>query len=100
MATVRFRGENRNGRPARWALLPASGLEIVHQETAENRVGALGGKLFLADLAGNMRRHPGGRSPSAASSMPLRRGRKLRDATPDVFTVSRGIGREALGQDA
>ena len=59
----RFRGGNRNGRPARWALLPASGLEIVHQEAAENRVGALGGKLFLADLAGNMRRHPGGRSP-------------------------------------
>jgi hypothetical protein len=26
-------------------------------------VGALGGKLFLADLAGNMRRRPGGRIP-------------------------------------
>jgi len=32
--------------------MPAGGLEIVHQEVAENRVGALGGKLFLADLAG------------------------------------------------
>jgi hypothetical protein len=39
--------------------MPAGGLEIVHQEAAENRVGALGGKLFLAaDLAGNIRRHP------------------------------------------
>jgi len=43
--------------------MPAGGLEIVHQEVAENRVGALGGKLFLADLAGNMRRRPGGRIP-------------------------------------
>ena len=32
--------------------------------------------------------------------MPLRRGRKLRDATPDVFAVSRRTGKEALGQDA
>jgi hypothetical protein len=32
--------------------------------------------------------------------MPLRRGRKLRHATPDVFTVSRRTGRKALGQDA
>ena len=32
--------------------------------------------------------------------MPLRRGRKLRHATPNVFAVSRRIGREALGQDA
>jgi hypothetical protein len=46
MATVRFRGGNRNGRPARCALLPASGLEIVHQEAAENRDSVLGGKLF------------------------------------------------------
>jgi len=38
--------------------MPAGGLETVHQEAAENRVGALGGKLFLADLAGNMRRRP------------------------------------------
>jgi hypothetical protein len=35
--------------------------------------------------------------PSAASSMPLRRGWKLRHATPDVFAVSRGIGREGAG---
>jgi len=32
--------------------------------------------------------------------MPLRRGRKLRDAIRDVFTVSRRTGKEALGQDA
>ena len=32
--------------------------------------------------------------------MPLRRGRKLRDAIPDVFAVSRRTGKEALGQDA
>ena len=63
MATVRFRGGNRNGRPARCALPPASGLEIVRQEAAENRVGALGGKPFLANLAGNTRRYRGGRSP-------------------------------------
>lgn len=30
----------------------------------------------------------------------MRRGRKLRDATPDVFAVSRRTGKEALGQDA
>jgi hypothetical protein len=87
-----------NDRPARCARLPASGPEIVRQEAAENRVGALGGQPFLADLVGNMRRHPGGRSPSAASSMPLRRGWKLRHATPNVFAVSRGIGRQALGR--
>jgi len=38
--------------------MPAGGLEIAHREVAENRVGALGGKLFLADLADNMRRRP------------------------------------------
>jgi hypothetical protein len=32
--------------------------------------------------------------------MPLRRGRKLRHGDPNVFAISRGIGREALGQDA
>ena len=32
--------------------------------------------------------------------MPLRRGRKLRHATPGVFAVSRRTGKEALGQDA
>lgn len=32
--------------------------------------------------------------------MPLRRGWKLRHATSNVFAVSRGIGRQALGQDA
>jgi hypothetical protein len=31
--------------------------------------------------------------------MPLRRGRKLRHGDPNVYAVSRGIGREALGQD-
>jgi hypothetical protein len=62
-ATACFHGGNPNDQAARWALLPPSGPEIVHQEAAENRVGALGGKPFLADLAGNMRRHPGGRSP-------------------------------------
>lgn len=30
----------------------------------------------------------------------MRRRRKLRHATPNVFAVSRRIGREALGQDA
>jgi hypothetical protein len=48
MATVRFRGGNRNGRPARCALLPASGPEIVRQEAAENRVGALATPNVLA----------------------------------------------------
>ena len=32
--------------------------------------------------------------------MSLRRGRKLRNATPDVFAVSRRTGKQALGQDA
>jgi hypothetical protein len=30
--------------------------------------------------------------------MPLRQGRKLRHATPDVFTISRRTGREALAR--
>jgi hypothetical protein len=60
---VRFHGGNLNDQPAYCALPPTSGPEIARQEAAENRVGALGGKLFLADLAGNMRRHPGGGSP-------------------------------------
>jgi hypothetical protein len=45
-------------RRQRRRSMPAGGLEIVHREVAENRVGALGGKLFLADLADNMRRRP------------------------------------------
>jgi hypothetical protein len=53
-ATVRFHGGNLNDQPAHCVLPPASGPEIVHQEAAENRVGALGGKLFLADLVGNI----------------------------------------------
>jgi hypothetical protein len=44
-------------------MFVVTGPELVRQEAAENRVGALGGQLVLADLAGNMRRHPGGRSP-------------------------------------
>jgi hypothetical protein len=56
-ATVRFHGGNLNDQPAHCALPPTSGPEIARQEAAENRVGALGGELFLADLVGNMRRH-------------------------------------------
>jgi hypothetical protein len=62
-ATVRFHGGNLNDQPACCALPPASGPEIVRQEAAENCLGALGGKPFLADLAGNMRCYRGGRSP-------------------------------------
>jgi hypothetical protein len=36
-------------------MLPASGLENVREETAGNPMAAVGEKLFLAGLAGNMR---------------------------------------------
>jgi hypothetical protein len=92
-----------NDRPARRALLPASGLEIVRPEAAENRVGALGGQLVLADLAGNTRRHPGRRSPIGGEldALEARAETAAHDhGIPNVFAVSRRIGREALGQDA
>jgi hypothetical protein len=47
-ATARFHGGGSNDRPARCALLPASGPEIVRQEAAENRVGALATPNVLA----------------------------------------------------
>ena len=50
-ATARFHGGNLNDQPARCARPPASGPELVRQEAAEDRVGALGGQLVLADLA-------------------------------------------------
>jgi SAM-dependent methyltransferase len=54
-ATVRFHGGDPTIGPRLRALLSASGLEDVHEDTVENPMGSVRGKLFLADLVGNMR---------------------------------------------
>jgi len=53
--TVRFHGGDPAIGPRLRAMLPASGLENVREETAGNPMAAVGEKLFLAGLAGNVR---------------------------------------------
>jgi ubiquinone/menaquinone biosynthesis C-methylase UbiE len=54
-ATVRFHGGDPTIGPRLQALLSASGLEHVREDTVENPMGTVGEKLFLAELVRNMR---------------------------------------------
>jgi ubiquinone/menaquinone biosynthesis C-methylase UbiE len=54
-ATVRFHGGDPTIGPRLRALLSASGLEDVREETVANRMDAVDDKLFLAQLVRNMR---------------------------------------------
>jgi ubiquinone/menaquinone biosynthesis C-methylase UbiE len=54
-ATVRFHGGDPTIGPRLRALLSASGLEDVREETVSNRMDSVDDKLFLAQLVRNMR---------------------------------------------
>jgi SAM-dependent methyltransferase len=54
-ATVRSHGGDPTIGPRLRALLVASGLEDVREDTVENPMGSVGEKLFLAELVRNMR---------------------------------------------
>ena len=85
---------NLNDRLARWALPPASGPEIVRQEAAENR--APPWRKAVPGGSGRQYAPPSWRQepPSAANSMPSRRGRNCGtscNATGQIAFCTGGI---------
>ena len=85
-ATVRFHGGDPTIGPRLRALLSASGLEDVSQETVENPMDTADEKLFLADLVRNMRPAILAAGAATASELDALQAR-VQDAARDPGTV-------------